>query len=257
MTELAGTVSGNFTGAAFVGHHHEVVTRLRHLGQTLNLDWNRRSCGLDALAVLIQHGAHTSVGRASQHHVTRLERTRLHQDRGNRAASLVQLGFDHQTLGHRVHGCTQLKHFSLQQDLLQQGVNAFTGLRRDGDERRVATELFRHHFFDHQFILDPFRIGVWFVNLVDCHHDRHTGCPGVLDRFLGLWHHTIVSGHDQNHNIGRLGTTGTHGGKGLVTRRIKEGNDTARRFHVVSADVLCDAARFARSHFGASDVIEQ
>jgi hypothetical protein len=52
------------------------------------------------LAVFVQHGAHAAEGGAGQHHVAALERTALHQHRRDRAAALVQLGFDDQALGH-------------------------------------------------------------------------------------------------------------------------------------------------------------
>src|SRR5471030_2036910 len=52
-------------------------------------------------------------------------------------------------------------------------------------------------------------------------------------------------------------TSGTHARKGFVTRRIEEGNGTARRFDVVSADVLRDPARFAGRHFGATNIVQQ
>jgi hypothetical protein len=37
----------------------------------------------------------------------------------------------------------------------------------------------------------------------------------------------------------------------------QERNHAARRFDVVSTDVLGDATGFTRSHFGAADVVEQ
>jgi len=131
VAELAGTVGGDFTGTALVGQHHELVTSLRHFGQALDFDRDRRACRLDGAAVFVQHGAHAAIGLASQHHVAGLERTALHQDGGHRAAALVQLGFDHQALGHGVHRCLQFQHFSLQQHLFQQLVNALAGLGRN------------------------------------------------------------------------------------------------------------------------------
>ena len=85
----------------------------------------------------------------------------------------------------------------------------------------------------------------------------NTSGLGVLDGFPGLGHDTVVRSHHQNHDIGGLGTTGTHGGERLVTGSIQEGHHAARRFNVVGADVLRDAAGFARCHLGATDVVEQ
>jgi hypothetical protein len=135
VAELASTVGGDFTGTALVGQHHELVTRLRHFGQTLDFDRNRRPGRLDGLAVFVQHGAHAAIGLACQHHVAGLERTGLHQHGGHRAAALVQLGFDHQALGHGIDRRLELQHFGLQQHLLQQLVDALAGLGRHGHER--------------------------------------------------------------------------------------------------------------------------
>jgi hypothetical protein len=60
------------------------------------------------------------------------------------------------------------------------------------NERRIATVLFRHHLLGHQFLLDAVRVGFGLVDLVDRHHDRHTGRLGVRNGFLGLRHHAVV-----------------------------------------------------------------
>ena len=74
---------------------------------------------------------------------------------------------------------------------------------------------------------------------------------------FGLRHHTIIGSHYQNHNISGFGATGTHGGKGFVARGIEESNNTARRFNMVSADMLGNAASFACCHFGTADIVQQ
>src|SRR6516225_1819891 len=48
-----------------------------------------------------------------------------------------------------------------------------------------------------------------------------------------------------------------HGGKGRMARGVEERDDPARGLHVIGADVLRDAARLARRHFGAADVVEE
>ena len=65
-------------------------------------------------------------------------------------------------------------------------------------------------------------IGLGLVDLVDRHHERDTGRLGMADRLDGLGHDTVIGGHDQHHDIGDLGTTGTHRRKGGVARRIDE-----------------------------------
>ncbi len=77
------------------------------------------------------------------------------------------------------------------------------------------------------------------------------------DGFLRLRHHAVVGRDHQNHDVRCFRTAGTHGRERLVTRRVEERDDAARRFDMISADVLRNPARFARRHLGAPDVVEQ
>ena len=144
----------------------------------------------------------------------------MNQHRSHWAATFVQTRFDHQALGHGVDGCFKFEHFSLQEHLLEQLVNASTNLGRDFAERRIATELFGHDFFSYQFAFDALRVGTGFVNFVDRHHDRHTGSLGMLDGFFGLRHHAVIRRHHQDDDISGFRAAGTHGREGLVTRGI-------------------------------------
>ena len=79
----------------------------------------------------------------------------------------------------------------------------------------------------------------------------------MRDCFLGLRHDAVVSSHDQNHDVGNLGATGTHGGKCLMTWCIEKGDDALWRRHMVRADMLGNAASFASGNACATDGIEQ
>ena len=122
------------------------------------------------------------------------------------------------------------------------------GLGRHRHERRIAAELFRHDLLGHQLVLHALEVGFGLVDLVDRHDDRHAGRLGVLDGFLGLRHHAVVGRHHQDHDVGGLRAARAHGGEGLVARGVEEGDHAARRFDVVGADVLRDAAGLARRH---------
>jgi len=78
----------------------------------------------------------------------------------------------------------------------------------------------------------------------------------VRDRFFGLGHHAIIGRNHQNDDIGCFRAACTHRGKRFVTRGIKEGDHAAWRLDVISADMLRNAAGFARGHFGATNVVE-
>ena len=80
----------------------------------------------------------------------------------------------------------------------------------------------------------------------------------MVDSLLGLRHDVIVGCHNDDGNIRHLGTTGTHGGKCFVTRRIKERNLTSVfQRHVISTDVLRNTARFTGNHIRLTDIVEQ
>ena len=100
-------------------------------------------------------------------------------------------------------------------------------------------------------------VGLGLVDLVDRDDDRHAGRLRVVDGFLGLRHHAVVGGDHQDDDVGRLGAARAHGGERLVARGVEEGDHAARRLDVVGADVLRDAAGFARRHLGAADVVQQ
>ena len=141
--------------------------------------------------------------------------------------------------------------------MLEQIVNTLTRFGRDGDERRFTAKFLGNHFLDHQLVFHALGVGVWLVDLVDGHHDRNPGRFGVLDGFLGLGHDAVIGRHHQNHNVSCFGTTRTHGGKCLVSRRIQEGDHAARRFDVVGANMLGNTTGFARGDFGAADVVQK
>ncbi len=79
----------------------------------------------------------------------------------------------------------------------------------------------------------------------------------MRNRLLGLRHYTVIGSYNQNHDVGSLCTACTHCSKRFVTRRIEKGNDAARRFNMISADMLRNTACFTGRDFGATDVIEQ
>ena len=125
LAVLALAEGGDLACPALVGQHHELVAGLRHLGQALDLDRDRRAGLVDRLAVFVEHRAHAAVAGAGEHDVAALQRARLHQHGGDRAAALVELRLDHQALArHRIGGGLQLEHLGLQQHLLEQVVDA-------------------------------------------------------------------------------------------------------------------------------------
>ncbi|OAV74836.1 hypothetical protein Barb7_01611 [Bacteroidales bacterium Barb7] len=102
------------------------------------------------------------------------------------------------------------------------------------------------------------RIGSRLVYLIDGKNDGDTGSRGVVDGFHRLRHHAVVCGNDDDGDVGYFRTTGAHGCKGFMSRRIKEGDvASVGQCHVVRTDMLCDAAGFTGYHVGFADVVKQ
>ena len=88
------------------------------------------------------------------------------------------------------------------------------------------------------------RLGPRLIHLIDGKNDRHTGQRGVRDSLLSLRHDTVIGCDDDDDDIGHLGSTSTHGGKGLVSGSIDEGElASSLEGHSVGTDVLGDTTR--------------
>ena len=214
---------------ALVGERDHLFARARHVRQALDLDRDRRPGALHRLAVLVQHRAHAAVDGAGDDDVAPVQRPGLHQQRRDRPAALVEARLDDHALGGRLDLRLQFQHFGLQQDLLEQRVDALARLGRDRHHRRLAAEVFRHHAVREQVLAHLLRIRLVLVDLVDRHHQRHVGGLGVRDRLDGLRHGAVVGRHHQHHDVRDLGAARAHRGERLVAGRVEEGDHAARR----------------------------
>jgi len=80
----------------------------------------------------------------------------------------------------------------------------------------------------------------------------------VVDGLHGLGHDGVVGGDDDDYQVGDLGAAGTHGGKGLVTGGVEEGDAAAvGELDIVGSDVLGDAAGLTGDDVGLADVVQQ
>ena len=108
-----------------------------------------------------------------------------------------------------------------------------------------------------QLGLDPVRVGVGLVDLVEGDDDRHLGRLGVADRLERLGHDPVVGGDDDDRDVGHLGAAGAHRGERLVARGVEEDDALAVVGDLAGADVLGDAAALAGRHLGRPDGVEQ
>lgn len=109
-----------------------------------------------------------------------------------------------------------------QQDSVDQFVDVQVLACRDLNEHGVATVFFGNQAVLGELALDLVRVGAFLVDLVHGHNDRHTGRLGVVERFNRLRHDAVIGCDNQDRDVGDLGTTGTHGREGLVTRGVNE-----------------------------------
>ena len=96
------------------------------------------------------------------------------------------------------------------------------------------------------------------IDLIDGNDHRYARIARMADGLDGLGHDLVVRGNHEDDDVGDLSAAGSHGGEGLVTRRIQEGDPlVARQLDVVGADVLGNAAGLSCNDIGFADVIEQ
>ena len=120
----------------------------------------------------------------------------MDQQGGHGPLGLIQVGLNHGAPCHAIGIGPKVFDIGDQQDHFEKFVDV---LALDGANRHhhgVATPVIRHEVVAGQFLLDPIGGGALLVDLVDGHHDRHLGGPGVADGFQGLGPHTIVGGYD-------------------------------------------------------------
>src|ERR687885_331013 len=83
----------------------------------------------------------------------------------------------------------------------------------------------------------------------------------MADCFNGLRSDTIISSNHQNGDVSDSRSPCPHGCEGFVTRSIEEDHLLHLAFmlniHMVSANVLGNATRFALRHFSFTDCIKQ
>ena len=168
-----------------------------------------------------------------------------------------RLDFEHHAGGRTRVGRLEVEQLGLQQQRIEQLVDALAGERRHADEQRLAAPLLGDQLVLRELPANAIEIAAGLVDLVDRDDDRHLGRFRVLDGLDRLRHDAVVGRDDEHDDVRDLGAARAHGREGRVARRVEERDAAFRRLDVVGADVLRDAARLARGHLRAPDVVEQ
>ena len=131
-------------------------------------------------------------------HVTDAQRAALDEHGRERAAALVELGFDHRAFGGAVGVGLQLEDFGLELDRFEQLVEVGLLGRRDFDVLDVAAHVLDDDLVLEQFLADLLRLGLGLVDLVDRDDHRHAGRLGVVDRLDRLRTKAVVGRDHQD-----------------------------------------------------------
>ena len=106
-------------------------------------------------------------------------------------------------------------------------------------------------------MFDTVRVGAGQIHFIHGDDDTNAGGFGVLNGFDRLRHDAVIGGDDEYRDVGDVSTASPHSGKGRVAGGVEEGDSARIHIDRISADMLGDAAGFARDHFGVADAIEQ
>ena len=218
-------------------------------------------CGghfLDANAALIEEGFDASGVGTGHDDVALVQGTVGNEDGGDVAATLVERTLDDGADGTTLRVGFELEEVGFEEHFFEEFEHAFALLGRD-----VLRLVFTAPFFDEEVhrsegALDGVGVGAGLIDLVDGEDDGNARSHGVIDGFLGLGHHIVVGGNDDNGDVGDLCTASTHGGERFVTGGVEEGDRTAIfEADIVGTDVLCDAAGLTGDDVGVANVVEQ
>ena len=249
---------GDLARPRLVLDNDEIVAGERQAVEPEHLDRGRRPGLLLVLAALVDQRADPSPFAAGDENVADIQRAALHQNRRDRAAAAVELGFEDDALGGALRVRLQVEQFGLQQDRFLQLVEIGLLQRRHLDVEHLAAKLLDDDLVLQQFLADPVGSRVGPVDLVDRDDDRNLGRLRVADRLDGLLHDAVIGGDDQHDDVGDIGAARTHRGKGLMARRVDERDLLAvGERHAVGADMLRDAAGLAAGHVGLAQRVEQ
>ena len=139
-----------------------------------------------------------------------MESTLLYDYCCNSTSSLVDSGFKNLTDSPTVRISLQLKHFSLQEDSIQEIIDTDLLQCRNLAVEGLTAPLLRHETDVGELLHDTLGIGIGKVALVDGDDDGDLCGHCMVDGLPGLGHDTVIGRNDQNDDIGYLSTACPH-----------------------------------------------
>ena len=248
---------GDLARLALALDHQQLVPRIRRTRQTQDHNRNGGPGGVDRFAGLVEQRPHPPELLADEQGIAEFERAAQHQHRRDRTATLFETRLDHVAGGEPARGRGQFEHLGLQQNAVEQRIDALTGACRHFDKLVLTAPFLRNDAVFREFLFHLLRIRLRFVHLVEGDDDGRLCRLRMLDRLDGLWHDTVVGADHQDHDVRDLRAAGAHGAERRMAGCVEERHHPLRRLDVIRADVLGDAARLAGGHLRPTDVIEQ
>ncbi len=209
------------------------------------------------IAPVVHQRLHLAPGGAGHDGVADAQRPLLHDHRGHRAASRLEVRLEHDPARLALDPGRQLLHLGHQNDLLEQALDPRALEGRDLDHDRVAAPGLGHQLALGELLEHARRIRIGPVHLVDRHDDGDLGRLGMVDGLDRLGHDPVVGRHHKDDDVGHLRAAGPHRREGGVARRVDERDPVALPLDLVGADVLGDASCLPRHHVRGADAVEQ
>ena len=185
-----------------------------------------------------------------------MQGTVLDQQGCDGALALVQTGLDNSALAAAARVGLQLHDLGLESDTLEQVADAHAGDGGHRDAGDVAAPILGDDLVLGQLLLDALGVGGGLIHLVDGNDQLDIGGLGMVDGLDGLGHDAVISGNDQNRNVGHVRAAGTHRGEGLVAGGVEEGNDAVVALDLIRTDGLRDAAGLTLGDIGLADSVQ-
>lgn len=205
-----GAFLGDVARRLFVLDDGKLLARLRHSVQAQHPDSDGRRGLLQSLALLVDERADAAIMRAAKDDVADAERALAHQDGGGGTARL-QTRFNDVALGLAVRVGFQLKKVGLEDNHLQELVNALLGECRTIHEKSGAAPFVGCEAFFLQLLTDAKWVRVGVIALVDGDQDGNLCGLCVGQRLQCLRHDAVVRCDDEDDNVRDVGAARTHG----------------------------------------------
>jgi hypothetical protein len=193
LPPLRDTLLGGRAGLAVARIDLEPGARHRHFGEAEADHGVGGTRFLDPLALVVDERLDAAPGRARHHGVADAQRALADQQRGRRPCARRELGLHDVAFRQTAARGLQFEHLGLEQDHLQQVIDALARQRADRATHHGAAPVLGCQVDLLKLLLHAVGIRGPQVHLVDRHDDRNAGRLRVIDGLDGLRHHAVTA----------------------------------------------------------------